>query len=65
MAVILVQMRKQLLENLIIIKMRQAKDINFPQNIKIKYCQGNFLYIIVGLEKKEKEEKQSNISVMG
>ena len=66
MAVILVQNEKTASGEFDHYQDETGKRYQFPSKYKNKILPGDFLSIIVGLEKKmEKEEKQSNISVMG
>ena len=66
MAVILVQSEKTASGEFDHYQDETGKRYQFPSKYKNKILPGDFLSIIVGLEKKmEKEEKQSNISVMG
>ena len=66
MAVILVQNEKTASGEFDHYQDETGKRYQFPSKYKNKILPGDFLSIIVGLEKKmEKEEKQLNISVMG
>ena len=66
MAVILVQSEKTASGEFDHYQDETGKRYQFPSKYKNKILPGDFLSIIVGLEKKmEKEEKQSNITVMG